>query len=67
MKIYLDFDDTIAKSLPAIVKIVNQRYNKNVKTEDIGQWNFKDVCDIDIELVDTVDESYLYSQERLNA
>lgn len=43
MKIYLDFDDTIAKSLPAIVKIVNQRYNKDVRAEDIGQWNFKDV------------------------
>ena len=28
---------------------------------------FKDVCNIDIELVDAVDESYLYSQERLNA
>lgn len=28
---------------------------------------FKEVCDIDIELVDVADESYLYSQERFNA
>lgn len=33
--------------------------------EEIAQ-GFKDVCNIDIKLVDAVDESYLYSQERLN-
>ena len=27
---------------------------------------FKDVCNIDIELMDAVGKSYLYSQERLN-
>ena len=52
----------------------NRRVNQvNAKKEwfyaslkEIAQ-GFKDICNIDIELVDAVDESYLYSQERLNA
>lgn len=43
MKIYIDFDDTIAQSLPVVVNIINKRYGRNASVQDIGQWNFSDV------------------------
>ena len=43
MKIYIDFDDTIAQSLPVVVNIVNKRYGRNANVQDIGRWNFSDV------------------------
>ena len=36
MNIYIDFDDTITMSIDNIVRIVNKRYNKNVKSIDIA-------------------------------
>jgi 5'(3')-deoxyribonucleotidase len=43
MKIYIDFDDTIAQSLPVVVRIINQRHKRNVDVRNIGKWNFSDV------------------------
>ena len=43
MNIYIDFDDTIASSIENVVRIVNKRYNRNVKPQDIGKWDFSDV------------------------
>ena len=43
MNIYIDFDDTIASSIENIVRIVNKRYNRSVKPQDIGKWDFSDV------------------------
>ena len=43
MNIYIDFDDTITQSIENVVRIVNKRYNKNVRPEDVGEWDFSDV------------------------
>ena len=43
MNIYIDFDDTIASSIENVVRIINKRYNRNVKPQDIGMWDFSDV------------------------
>lgn len=43
MNIYIDFDDTIASSIDNVVRIINKRYNRNVKPQDIGKWDFSDV------------------------
>ena len=52
MNIYIDFDDTIASSIENIVRIVNKRYNRNVKPQDIGKWDFSDVYpDIPLESI----------------
>ena len=53
MKIFIDFDDTIAMSVENVLRIVNKRYNKNVSVEDIGKWDFSDVYP-DIPLNDIV-------------
>lgn len=53
MKIFLDFDDTITQSIENIVRIINQRYNKNITIADIGEWDFSDVCP-DIPLADII-------------
>ena len=43
MNIYIDFDDTITSSVDNVVRIINKRYNRNVKPQDIGKWDFSDV------------------------
>ena len=43
MNIYIDFDDTITSSVENVVRIINKRYNRNVKPQDIGKWDFSDV------------------------
>ena len=53
MNIYLDFDDTITDSVQNVVRIVNKRYDKKVKWNDIGAWDFSDVYP-DIPLQDIV-------------
>ena len=53
MNIYIDFDDTITKSVENVIRIVNQRFNKNVRVQDIGEWDFSDVYS-DIPLQDIV-------------
>ena len=53
MNIYLDFDDTITDSLQNLTRIVNKRYNKRVRWDDIGKWDFSDVYP-DIPLRDIV-------------
>ena len=53
MNIYIDFDDTITASIENVVRIVNKRYNRNVKPQDIGMWDFSDVYP-DIPLEDIV-------------
>ena len=55
MNIYIDFDDTIASSIENVVRIVNKRYNRNVKPQDIGMWDFSDVYpDIPLENIVSV-------------
>ena len=53
MNIYIDFDDTITASVENVVRIINKRYNRNVKPQDIGKWDFSDVYP-DIPLKDIV-------------
>lgn len=53
MNIYIDFDDTITSSVENVVRIINKRYNRNVKSQDIGKWDFSDVYP-DIPLEDIV-------------
>lgn len=53
MNIYIDFDDTITSSVENVVRIINKRYNRNVKPQDIGKWDFSDVYP-DIPLEDIV-------------
>ena len=53
MNIYIDFDDTITSSVENVVRIINKRYNRNVKPQDIGMWDFSDVYP-DIPLEDIV-------------
>lgn len=53
MNIYIDFDDTITQSVENVIRIVNQRFNKNVKVQDIGEWDFSDVYP-DIPLEDII-------------
>ena len=53
MNIYIDFDDTITASVDNVVRIINKRYNRNVKPQDIGKWDFSDVYP-DIPLEDIV-------------
>ena len=43
MNIYIDFDDTITSSVENVVRIINKRYNRNVKPQDISKWDFSDV------------------------
>ena len=43
MNIYLDFDDTITDSVQNLVRIVNKRYDKRVRWNDISKWDFSDV------------------------
>lgn len=54
MNIFIDFDDTITMSVENVVRIVNKRFGKNVKTENIKEWDFSDVYP-DIPLKDIVD------------
>ena len=55
MNIYIDFDDTIASSIENVVRIINKRYNRNVKPQDIGKWDFSDVYpDIPLENIVSV-------------
>ena len=50
MNIYIDFDDTITRSVENVVRIVNQRYGKDARWEDIRKWDFSDVYpDLDVE------------------
>lgn len=53
MNIYLDFDDTITESLQNLTRIVNKRYHKKVRWNDVGKWDFSDVYP-DIPLGDIV-------------
>ena len=53
MNIYIDFDDTITRSVENVVRIVNKRYNRNVDWHDIHKWDFSDVYP-DIPLDDIV-------------
>lgn len=54
MNIFIDFDDTITMSVENVVRIVNKRFGKNVRAEDIKEWDFSDVYP-DIPLKDIVD------------
>lgn len=54
MNIFIDFDDTITMSVENVVRIVNKRFGKDVKAEDIKEWDFSDVYP-DIPLKDIVD------------
>ena len=53
MNIYLDFDDTITDSLQNITRIVNKRYDKRVRWNEVGEWDFSDVYP-DVPLKDIV-------------
>ena len=43
MNIYIDFDDTITTSVENIVRIVNKRYGRKAKADDITRWDFSDI------------------------
>ena len=44
MKIFVDFDDTLAKSSEVVVEYLNQRYGLNKTTKDIHDWCYRSVC-----------------------
>lgn len=43
MNIFIDFDDTITQSTENVVRIVNRRYDRNVRPEDVCNWDWQDV------------------------
>jgi 5'(3')-deoxyribonucleotidase len=43
VKLFLDFDEVLADSIEAVLQILNKRYNKNIKFEEVKVWNFNDV------------------------
>lgn len=43
MEIFIDFDDTITQSIENVVRIVNSRYDRNVRPEDVCDWDWQDV------------------------
>src|ERR1700735_4313362 len=43
MRIGIDFDDTIAASIEAIVKLHNRQYGTNYKREDVTQYHAHEV------------------------
>lgn len=67
MNIYIDFDDTITRSVENVVRIINKRYNKNVNWRDIQEWDFSDVYpDIPIkEIVKVFGEQEFFDTLRL--
>lgn len=42
MRLYLDLDEVILDSINAVLEILNARYNKDAKFDDIKMWNFND-------------------------
>lgn len=44
MKIFVDFDDTLAKSSDVVVEYLNQRYGLNKTTRDIHDWCYRSIC-----------------------
>ena len=51
--IFLDYDGVITKSVEASVELLNDKYNTNIKPEQVKSWNFSevksDLTDIEIE------------------
>ena len=43
MKIFVDFDDTLAKSSEVVVEYLNQRYGLNKTIEDVHDWCYRSV------------------------
>lgn len=44
MKIFVDFDDTLAKSSDVVVEYLNERYGLNKTTQDIHDWCYRSIC-----------------------
>ena len=44
MKLFLDFDEVLADSIEAVLYILNKRYNKNVKFDEVKD-AFASWCD----------------------
>lgn len=43
MRLFLDFDEVLADSIEAVLCILNEKYNKNIKFKEVKVWNFTDV------------------------
>jgi len=55
VKLFLDFDEVLADSIEAVLYILNKRYNKNVKFDEVKVWNFTDVFpEIDGEIISQI-------------
>ena len=46
LKWYIDFDEVLVNSIEAVLFILNNRYNKNVKSSEILRWDFSDKFDM---------------------
>lgn len=44
MKIFVDFDDTLAKSSDVVVEYLNDRYSLNKTTQDVHDWCYRSIC-----------------------
>ena len=60
---FIDFDCTLTKSLDPIVKELNKRYNKNIKSSDIKSWNFSEIQEglMDNEIEDLFSLEYFFN------
>lgn len=54
MIFYVDFDGTLVDSIQATVDILNRRYNKNFKSNDIKTWYFEEYGNITPEEIEEI-------------
>ena len=43
MKVFVDFDDTLARSSETVVKYLNQKYGLNKTADDVHDWCFRSI------------------------
>lgn len=54
MIFYVDFDGTLCDSVSSAVEILNRRYNKNFKSNDIKTWYFEEYGNITPEEIEEI-------------
>ena len=54
MIFYVDFDGTLCDSVSSTVEILNRRYNKNFKSNDIKTWYFEEYGNITPEEIEEI-------------
>ena len=54
MIFYTDFDGTLCDSVSSVVEILNRRYNKNFKANDIKTWYFEEYGNIQPEEIEEI-------------